>query len=462
MKSSLLQSLFDDEERRPLTISELNAQVKDELNRRFSSVWIEGEIMDFYDADSGHWYFTLHDFDSQIKAACYKGANWKIRFKPFDGLKVRVRGRLSIYEPRGEYQILVESLEAVGEGALKIAFEQIKAKLEKEKLFDDAFKRSLPYFPKRIGVVTSLNGAAFHDIMSVIKRRTKTVSIILIPARVQGEDAPEEIREAIKHANGFNSRLNEKEKIEVLIVGRGGGSAEDLSAFNEEHLARAIFASEIPVISAVGHETDYTIADLVADARAATPSAAAEIIAEKECEAEALIDRQKQALFSLVDYKILQAHNQIQALSLSTSFNEFPQKVKGWRYEVEDLGEKIADLIKDNLKKQAQLFDQLTKRLSPIKLASNLGKRKTLLAVLSQRNSAAVRDTLNSNDEKLNIGMASLDALSPLSILNRGFSVTQNEKGEILRNTKSVKIEDKLKIRLANGKLEAVVEKKID
>jgi len=298
--------------------------------------------------------------------------------------------------------------------------------------------------------------------MSVIKRRTKTVSVILIPARVQGEDAPEEIREAIKHANRFNSRLSEKEKIEVLIVGRGGGSAEDLSAFNEEHLARAIFASEIPVISAVGHETDYTIADLVADARAATPSAAAEIIAEKECEAETFIDRQKQALFSLVDYKILQAHNQIQALSLSTSFNEFPQKVRDWRYEVEDLGEKIADLIKDNLKKQAQLFDQLTKRLSPIKLASKLGKRKTLLAVLSQRNSAAVRNTLNSNDEKLNIGMASLDALSPLSILNRGFSVTQNEKGEILRNTKSVRIEDKLKIRLANGKLEAVVEKKID
>ena len=197
MKSTLLQSLFDEQERRPLTISELNAEVKKEIERRFASVWIEGEIMNFVEAHSGHWYFTLHDGDSQLKAACYKGSNWKIRFKPFDGLQVRVRGKLSLYEPRGEYQILVESLEPVGEGALKVAFEQIKLKLGKERLFDEEFKQPLPLFPRRVGVVTSPNGAAFHDILNVISRRTKTVSIVLIPTRVQGEFAGEEIRQAV-------------------------------------------------------------------------------------------------------------------------------------------------------------------------------------------------------------------------------------------------------------------------
>ncbi|NNE99235.1 MAG: exodeoxyribonuclease VII large subunit, partial [Pyrinomonadaceae bacterium] len=266
MNSPLLRSLFDDEdERRPLTISELNTEIKNALERRFASVWIEGEITNFFDASSGHWYFTLSDSDSQIKAACFKGENWRIRFKPFDGLQVRVRGKVTVYEPRGEYQVAVESLEPIGEGALRVAFEQIKEKLEKDRLFEDEFKRPLPYFPKRVGVVTSPNGAAFHDILNVLSRRTKSVSIVLIPTVVQGETAPESIRLAVQDANLFNRNAVEEDRIDVLIVGRGGGSSEDLSAFNEEQLARTIFASEIPIISAVGHEIDLTIADLVAD-----------------------------------------------------------------------------------------------------------------------------------------------------------------------------------------------------
>ncbi len=189
MKSSLLQSLFDDEERRPLTVSELNEQVKSTLERGFSSVWVEAEIVNFVAAHSGHWYFTLHDGDSQLKAACYIRNNQRIRFQPFDGLQVRVRGKLSVYQPKGEYQILVESLQPVGEGALKVAFEQIKAKLAREGLFDEELKRALPLLPKRVGVVTSPNGAAFHDILNVLSRRTRTVNITLIPTRVQGETA---------------------------------------------------------------------------------------------------------------------------------------------------------------------------------------------------------------------------------------------------------------------------------
>ena len=459
MDSPLLKSLFDDEERRPLTISELNEQVKGELERRFSSVWIEGEISDFFDANSGHWYFTLHDSDSQIKAACYKGNNWRVRFKPFDGLQVRVRGKLTVYEPRGEYQILVESLEPVGEGAIKIAFEQIKAKLEKDRLFDDEFKRPLPYFPRRVGVITSPNGAAFQDIVNVLTRRTKSVSIVLIPTRVQGETAPKEIRDAILQANRFNESVNENEKIDVLIVGRGGGSAEDLSAFNEEQLARTIFASKIPIISAVGHEIDFSIADMVADVRAPTPSAAAEIVAGREEDIEAFIDQKKRDLFRLAEYKVENARNEISDLSFSSVFGEFPQRIKDWRYEIEDVIERSSDALEERLKSQSVHLEKLRTRLSPVKLASNIGIRKTRLAVLHQRKSAAVKELFNKKDESLKIGMASLDALSPLSVLSRGFSLTRDAKGDILRETKNVEMNEKLKIRLANGKLEARVEK---
>jgi exodeoxyribonuclease VII large subunit len=455
MKSSLLESLFDEEDRRPLTVSELNEQVKAALERGFSSVWIEAEIVNFIAANSGHWYFTLHDGFSQLKAACYIRNNLRIRFKPFDGLQVRVRGKLSVYEPKGEYQILVESLEPVGEGALKVAFEQIKAKLAKEGLFDEELKRRLPYFPKRVGVVTSPNGAAFHDILNVLSRRTKTVHITLIPTRVQGETAGEEIEKAIKFANRFNEISDEK--FDVLIVGRGGGSSEDLWAFNEERVARAIRNSKIPVISAVGHEIDFTIADFVADRRAATPSAAAEIVAENEENIEAFIYQRTQDIFQLVNYKILQSRNDLQQFSMSPVFHEFPQKIKDWQYEIEDFQGRMKTTFTDKLRKGEKRLEVLQNRLSPIKLASKVAENQTRLALLSQRQNSAIKDVINAADEKLKIKMASLDALSPLSVLKRGFSITQNENGEILREVEQIKAEENVQIRLANGKLKAKV-----
>ena len=457
MKSSLLQSLFDDEERRPLTVSEVNSQVKSAIERAFASVWLEGEIVNFVAAASGHWYFTLHDGDSQLKAACYKGANWRIRFQPFDGLQVRVRGKLSVYEPKGEYQILVESLEPVGEGALKVAFEQIKLKLAKERLFDEDLKRPLPFFPRRVGVVTSPNGAAFHDILNVLSRRTKSVSIVLIPTRVQGEMAGEEIRQAIISANEFNKTASEKEKIDVLIVGRGGGSAEDLWAFNEERVARTIRASEIPIISAVGHEIDWTIADFVADRRAPTPSAAAEIVAESEASIEAFVAQRTQDLFQLMEYKILRVRSNLQELALSPVFTQFPQKIKDWRYEVEDLNEQIKDALAEKLKAFENRLDAVKSRLSPIKLASELNNKKTRLAILRERQSFAVKKLIDAMDERLKIEMASLDALSPLSVLRRGYSITQNENGEIISSIRQIKQNDNVQIRLSDGKLKAKV-----
>lgn len=455
MKSSLLQSLFDDEERRPLTVSELNEQVKSALERGFSSVWVEAEIVNFVAAHSGHWYFTLHDGDSQLKAACYIRNNSRIRFQPFDGLQVRVRGKLSVYQPKGEYQILVESLQPVGEGALKVAFEQIKLKLAKERLFDEELKRPLPLLPKRVGVVTSPNGAAFHDILNVLSRRTRTVNITLIPTRVQGETAGEEIEAAIKLANEFN-RFSE-EKIDVLIVGRGGGSSEDLWAFNEERVARAIRASLIPVISAVGHEIDFTIADFVADRCAPTPSAAAEIVAESEEGLEAWIYQKTQDLFQLIGYKVLRARSRWQDLALSSVFTEFPTRVKDWRYEIEDLNAQLSDALAEKLKIKRRALESLVNRLSPLKLAAKLGEKKTLLALLRQKQISAIKDAVNASDEKLKILMASLNALSPLAVLKRGFSIVENESGEILRDATRVNVNDKLKIRLANGKLEAEV-----
>jgi exodeoxyribonuclease VII large subunit len=457
MKSQLLQSLFDGETRRPLTVSEVNAQVKAAIERAFASVWLEGEIVNFVAANSGHWYFTLHDGDSQLKAACYRGSNWKIRFQPFDGLQVRVRGKLSVYEPKGEYQILVESLEPIGEGALKVAFEQIKLKLGKERLFDEDLKRPLPFFPRRVGVVTSPNGAAFHDILNVLSRRTKSVSIVLIPTRVQGEMAGEEIRGAILLANEFNKTAHEREKIDVLIVGRGGGSAEDLWAFNEERLARTIRASEIPIISAVGHEIDWTIADLVADRRAPTPSAAAEIVAESEYQIEAFVAQRTQDLFQLIDYKLLQSRSHLRELALSPVFVEFPQKIKDWRYETEDFAEQIKDALKEKLKNAENRFEAVKSRLSPIKLSSKLNDKKTRLAVLRERQISAVRKLIDGKDENLKIEMASLDALSPLAVLGRGYSITQNEAQEIISSVGQIKQNESVQIRLSDGKLKARV-----
>jgi exodeoxyribonuclease VII large subunit len=457
MKSSLLQSLFDEQERRPLSVSELNEQVKNALEKSFASVWVEAEIVNFVAANSGHWYFTLHDGDSQLRAACYVRNNNRIRFQPFDGLQVRVRGKLSVYQPKGEYQMLVESLEPFGEGALKVAFEQVKAKLAKEGLFDEELKRDLPFFPRRIGVVTSPNGAAFHDVLNVLSRRTRTVHVTLIPTRVQGETAGEEITNAIESANRFNQRAKVDERIDVLIVGRGGGSAEDLWAFNEETVARAIRASKIPVISAVGHEIDFTIADFVADRRAPTPSAAAEIVAESEDAIAIFLSQKRQDLFQLIDYKILKSRSDLQEFALSPVFLEFPQQIKDWRYEIEDFTELLRDALTEKLKTEEKILKDFNVRLSPLKLAGKLNEKKIRLALLREKQISAVVNKIKAKDEKLKINMASLHALSPLAVLSRGFSITENETGEILRDTKNVNANDKLKIRLANGKIEAKV-----
>src|SRR5205085_3623755 len=253
MSQPLLASLFDSTERRPVSVSELTIQIRGALEKGFTSVWVEGEVSNFRAQNSGHWYFTLKDEFAQLKAVCYRSSNQRIRFRLTDGLLVRARGRLSVYEPKGEYQLLVETLEPVGAGALQLAFEQTKARLQAEGLFAPEIKRAIPLFPQRIGVVTSANGAAIRDILHVISRRTRSVHILIAAARVQGEGASHEIVRAIRSLNEHHQRAVHDERfdggIDVIIVGRGGGSIEDLWAFNEEEVARAIRNSAIPIRS---------------------------------------------------------------------------------------------------------------------------------------------------------------------------------------------------------------------
>jgi exodeoxyribonuclease VII large subunit len=457
MPQPLLSSLFDDEERRPLTVTELNRDIRGTLERRFGSVWIEGEIINFSNAASGHWYFALHDGSSQIKAACFKGTNYRIRFRPFDGLQVRLRGRVTVYEPRGEYQLAVESLEPVGEGALLVAFEQIRAKLAKEGLFDEKLKRRLPFFPRRVGVVTSPNGAAFHDILNVLTRRASSVSIVLIPARVQGENAPEEVRRGIDLANRFNRGAKSDDRIDVLIVGRGGGSREDLWAFNEEQLARAIRASEIPIISAVGHEIDESISDLVADRRAPTPSAAAEIVAASEEQIREFILRGVRGVFGSMELRLTRARGDLERLERASVFTEFPSRVREEQRGIEVRSSALREAVSVRLANASARLESSRARLSPIRLAARTNAQRTRLAVLEAQQASAGRQLLEAMSERLNVRMASLDAMSPLKVLGRGYSIALDASGSVIASVSQALTGDRVQIRVADGRIRTEV-----
>lgn len=454
---SLFAALFEADERQPVSVSELNADIKGTLEGKFSNIWVEGEITGFHGAASGHWYFSLMDGSSVIKAACFKGQNFRIRFKPSDGLQVRVRGRVTTYEARGEYQIIVESLEPVGEGAMALAFEQIKAKLAAEGIFDQSLKRPLPSFPRRIGIVTSPTGAAIHDILTVLERRAGSISVVIIPTLVQGDKAAEQIAEAISIANDFNDEAPEDKKIDVLIVGRGGGSAEDLWAFNEERVARAIRNSKIPTISAVGHEVDISIADLAADVRAATPSAAAEIVARAEAEIIAGLDQASAQLFRSMQLLMFEAKSQLQSLSMSPVFAEFPAYVRDLRYRVDVAEATAANAVKDTTRSRFEDLRAVAERLSPVGLSNKVGDNKERLGVLDQQIFSAGKDIVNDRTVKLERSMARLDSMSPLRVLDRGYSLTQTEDGKLLQDSSTVSPGENIKVRLAKGSLLAEV-----
>ena len=462
MNQPLFSALFDETERRPLTVSELTAAVRTALEARFASVWVEGEISNFKAHSSGHWYFTIKDEAAQLRAKCFRSANARIRFRPTDGLHVRARGRLSVYAPRGEYEMVVESLDPIGAGALRIAFEQLRDRLQAEGLFAKELKRPLPVFPRRVGIVTSPTGAAIRDILNVISRRTRTVHVLFSPARVQGETAGPDIARAIRLINQHHERALREGRsgdlVDVLIVGRGGGSSEDLWAFNQEEVARAIRKSVIPVISAVGHETDFTIADFVADFRAPTPSAAAEIVAAHEDQVCSSLERLGRQLVRLTRFRIVDARAKVQEQALSQVFDEVRARLRDARANTSSATHELQTLITRTLRNAQSRANAVTQKLSPARLQTRVVNAQARFETASSGCSAAMEMQLQQARERLGLAAASLDALSPLAVLQRGYAIAQDKSGALLRDAKSVAVGDEVRVRLVKGRLNTRVE----
>ncbi|MEP6637210.1 MAG: exodeoxyribonuclease VII large subunit, partial [Acidobacteriota bacterium] len=425
--------------------------------------WVEGEISNFKAHSSGHWYFTLKDEGAQLRAKCFRSANTRIRFRPTDGLHVRARGRLSVYEARGEYELIVEALDPAGAGALRIAFEQLRDRLRAEGLFAKELKRPLPGFPRRVGVVTSPTGAAIRDIINVISRRTRTVHVLFSPARVQGEGAGRDIARAIKLINHHHQQAVSEDRtddlVDVLIVGRGGGSSEDLWAFNEEEVARAIRASAIPVISAVGHETDFTIADFAADMRAATPSAAAELVATQEDQICSALNQMGRQLLRLLRYRIADARTRVQEHALSQVFDEVRGKLRDASTATNTGTQRLQMLISQSIARARSRADVLSPKLSPVQLQTRLAAAQTRFDLAYAGCNSGMKTTLQQARSQLGLAATSLDALSPLAVLQRGYAIAQDSHGRLLRDAQAVEVGDGVRVRLAKGRLDARVEK---
>jgi exodeoxyribonuclease VII large subunit len=462
MSQPLFSALFDEAKRRPLSVSELTNAVRGALESRFASIWVEGEISNFKAHSSGHWYFTIKDEGAQLRAKCFRGVNTRIRFRPVDGLNVRARGQLTVYPPRGEYEMVVESLDPVGAGALRIAFEQLRDRLKAEGLFAQELKRPLPVFPRRVGVVTSPTGAAIRDILNVISRRTRTVHILFSPARVQGEGAGRDIVRAIKFINDHHRRALAQgrmdDAVDVLIVGRGGGSAEDLWAFNEEEVGRAIRASTIPVISAVGHETDFTIADFAADLRAPTPSAAAEIVATREDEICARLEQLAQSIRRLLRFKIIDGRTRVQEQALSEVFNQVRARLRNATIKTNGATHRLQILMNFAMRSLHRRSDAVLHKLTPTQFRALLSNRRVRFEAAYAECNSSMSTRLERDRRRLGLAAASLDALSPLGVLERGYAIAQDKDGRLLRNAASVSIGDQVRVRLTKGRLDCRVE----
>jgi len=408
MTSDSTLSLFG--QKKVFSVSELTDKIKSTLERAIGAVWVSGQVTNLRQPGSGHLYFAIKDENSQIRCVLFDSTRRLIKFRIEDGMEVVIFGKVTVYKKSGEYQIIIDSLEPKGKGALQLAFEQLKKKLEAEGLFDEARKRPLPFLPRTIGIVTSLTGAAIQDILNIIERRFPTIHIIIYPVKVQGEGAKEEIAEAIDNFNNLTILPD------VLIVGRGGGSIEDLWAFNEEIVARAISRSKIPVISAVGHEIDYTIADLVADRRALTPSEAAEIVLPIKAELDDKLNDLKQELKDSLLSTIELAKANLESLTNAYALVSPQNRIREYYQRSDGLSERLFSIIKQKM-------------------------------------------------EMLNLEIAGksarLNSLSPLNILARGYTVTRLESDRsILNSVKQVNSGDRIVTQLSDGQIDSIVEKK--
>ncbi|MBV8044156.1 exodeoxyribonuclease VII large subunit [Pluralibacter sp.] len=432
------------------TVSRLNQTVRLLLEQEMGQVWISGEISNFTQPSSGHWYFTLKDDNAQVRCAMFRNSNRRVTFRPQHGQQVLVRAAITLYEPRGDYQIIVESMQPAGEGLLQQKYEQLKAKLSAEGLFDQALKKPLPSPARCVGVITSKTGAALHDILQVLKRRDPSLPVIIYPTAVQGDDAPGQIVRAIEMANA-------RQECDVLIVGRGGGSLEDLWSFNDERVARAIFVSQIPVVSAVGHETDVTIADFVADLRAPTPSAAAEMVSRNQLELLRQLQNGQQRLEMAMDYflanrtrRFTQLHHRLQ--------QQHPQlRLARQQTVLERLRQRMSFALDSQLKRASQRQQRLLQRLNQQNPQPRIFRSQTRIQQLEYRMAESIHRRLASTRERFGNAVTHLEAVSPLSTLARGYSVTTATDGNVLKQTKQVNVGDLLTTRLSDGWVESEV-----
>ena len=492
-QTSLFQDLMP--ERRIWKVSELTERISGLLEGAFPDIWVEGEVSNYHAAQSGHLYFTLKDARSQIRCVSFRDQVRGLKFRPEDGLHITVRGSLGVYEPRGEYQIYVSHIEPVGLGALQLAFEQLKKRLAEEGLFDEDRKKPLPVLPRRIGVVTSPTGAAIRDILRVLKRRFPNVHVLLFPVKVQGEGAAGEIAAAVQY-------FNRAKAADVLIVARGGGSLEDLWAFNEEAVARAIAASAIPVITGIGHETDFTIADFAADLRAPTPSAAAEIVVRSRQEFERHIAEAYRNLAQQMRYRLSQWRHHVRDLETHRGFRQLEVLVRRRRQQVDELSSSLAVGLRLRLGATLQRLTRASSKVASFDLRGRVEvtrrrieqQRGSLRAALEramtrkrrrfaaaevrfaaldlrarvarlrrraeQRNAeleARIERFFVAKRRRLEAAAVQLDERSPLRLLERGYAIAYDASGRVLRSPDQVAIGEDISVRVARGELGATV-----
>lgn len=425
-------------------VEQLNAHIRQTLEGQLGVLWLQAEISNFKPHSSGHFYFSLKDSKAQISAIMFRGFNSKLKFKPHDGLEVIVRGRITVYEPRGTYQIVCESMEPVGAGALQKQFEQLKEKLKLDGLFESSRKKAIPAYPRHVAVVTSPTGAAIQDILNIMNRRAKNVELTIVPALVQGANAAASLCDSLTQA----LRL----PVDVIIIGRGGGSMEDLWSFNDEKLARLIASSQIPIISAVGHEVDFTICDFVADLRAPTPSAAAELVAKSSIEIIQKLNHVDRMLFASLQ-KFLKLKTQ--TLFLTTKRLIDPKKkLQDYAFRNDELITRLDNGMRAFLRHKSKDVQLLEKKLvSPVEVVKQL---KAKLEKTNLRMSSAVKTKLSQSQFRLKNSMSLLDSLSPLNVVDRGYSIASHKK-HVIKSIKDVKKQDEIEVKLKDGTVIATV-----
>ena len=439
--------------RRIFTVSELTTGIRLHLESKYAEVWVEGEISNAHIWKTGHLYLTLKDSDSQLKAVMFRSKLRYLRFTPSNGQQVIARGYINVYEPKGEYQIVCEHMEPHGVGALQVAFDQLRYRLEQEGLFKKERKRTLPILPRKIGVVTSLDSAAIRDIINILQRRYPNIHLVISPARVQGEGAAEEIVRSLR-------QLGQLPNIDVIIIARGGGSIEDLWAFNEEQVAREIVSTPVPVISAIGHETDYTISDFVSDLRAPTPSAAAELVIARKDEIAMLISHSTERLLSVLQAFLQQRHLAVQRLKGRPGFSDLPARLALYARHVEELTNRMSRSIRFEVRQHERQANLLRRRLETFELGRRLAIVRARIIGAYEQLDSNIRKIQKTNEARLRVVVGRLETLNPLAVLSRGYSVCWTaDRSMIVRDATTVSLGQKVNVRLHRGELECEVKK---